>query len=189
MLDFMQAVSHQLLAAQITAVDLFSSEYTSLKINKGSNNGVKKWMAVITHEGVVGYVLNTTADFSTVLVATDRNAVIDAIVQRTRARGISEGVGRDLARLKYLNRTDDVEPGDTITTSGLDGLFPKGFPLGVVTKVSKKTYGVTQDVEFRPVVDINRVEEVFVVTTPKNPPPTPAPTPTPSPHPVQKGKH
>ncbi|MCC6277182.1 MAG: rod shape-determining protein MreC [Oligoflexia bacterium] len=188
MLEFGHDVSHQMLAAQVTAVDLFSSEYSSLKINKGTNNGIKKWMAVITHEGVVGYVLNTTAEYSTILALTDRNAVIDAIVQRTRARGISEGVGRDLSRLKYLNRTDDVEMGDLIVTSGLDGLFPKGFPLGIVSKVSKKAFGVTQDVEFRPSVDINRVEEVFVVLTPKNPLTTPTPSPTTQPSPGAKAK-
>jgi rod shape-determining protein MreC len=164
-LQFQEESPNQLLAAQVIAVDLWG-EYSSLNINKGTDHGIKKGMAVITREGVVGYILNSNSKYSTVLALTDQNAVIDALVQRTRARGISEGIGRDLCRIKYLQRTDDVQIGDLVVTSGFDSIFPKGFPIGIVTKVSKKNYGVTQNVEMRPIVDTNRLEEVFVVIAP-----------------------
>jgi rod shape-determining protein MreC len=155
-----------MLAAQVIAVDLWgNSEYSSLKLNKGSNEGLKKGMGVVTHDGVVGYLLNVSPHYSTVLVLTDRNAVIDSLVQRTRARGIVEGLGRDICHIKYLQRTDDVQIGDLVVT-GFDGIFPKGFPIGAVTKVQKKAYGVTQYVEMRPIVDVARLEEVFVVLAP-----------------------
>jgi rod shape-determining protein MreC len=166
LLDFQQISPSKLAASQVIGVDLWSnSEYNSLKINKGSNEGLKKGMAVITHEGVVGYLYTVFPHFSTVLVLTDRNAVIDSLVQRTRARGIVEGLGRDLCHIKYLQRTDDVQVGDLVVT-GFDGIFPKGMPIGTVTRVYKKTFGVTQTVEMRPVVDVSRLEEVFVVLAP-----------------------
>lgn len=165
-LHFQQTSPNTLVSAQVVAMDLLAgTEYSSLRINKGSQQGIKKRMGVITHEGVVGYILNVSPSYATVLVLTDRNAVIDSIVQRSRARGIVEGVGSDLCQIKYLQRTDDVQNGDVIVTSGYDGIFPKGFPVGHVTKVSKKAYGVTQNVEMSPTVDVTRLEEVFVVAT------------------------
>jgi rod shape-determining protein MreC len=166
-LAFQAEAPGNLLGAQVVGVDLWP-EYSSLKINKGSLAGVKKGMTVITHEGVVGYILNTTTNYSTVLALTDHNAVIDAIVERTRARGIVEGLGVDLCHIKYLQRTDDVQIGDMIVTSGIvhsgvDKIFPKGVPIGTVTKVSRKAFGVTQQVELRPVVDITRIEEIMIV--------------------------
>lgn len=164
-LEFQQTYPAQLLSAQITAVGPWG-EYSSLTLNKGSAEGVRRKMAVVTREGIVGYILNASTHYSVVLVLTDRNAVVDALVQRTRARGIVEGMGKDLCRVKYLQRTDDVQSGDLLVTTGFDDIFPKGFPIGTVTRVSKKNYGVSQTVEIRPVVDITRLEEVFVVLKP-----------------------
>jgi rod shape-determining protein MreC len=175
-LEFQHISPSKLLSAQVIGIDLWNnSEYTSLKINKGSADGLRKGMGVITREGVVGYLLNTQPEYSTVLAITDRNAVADALVQRSRARGIVEGVGGDFCRIKYLQRTDDVLIGDLVVT-GFEGIFPKGFPIGVVTKVSKKAFGVTQNVELRPVVDARRLEEVFVVLRPVDPPAPPPET-------------
>ena len=166
LLEFKTSSASRLLGAQVVAVDLWgNSEYSSLKLNKGSDDGFKKGMGVITHEGVVGYLLNVTAHYSTVLVLTDRNAVVDALVARTRARGIVEGLGRDSCNIKYIQRTDDVQVGDLVVT-GFDVIFPKGFPIGMVTKVVKKVYGVTQTVEMRPIVNVGRLEEVLVVAAP-----------------------
>ncbi len=167
LLEFQQRAPNALLSAQVIAVDLVWGEYRSVQINKGLKHGVKKGMAVITHEGVVGYLLNANQSYSTVLLLTDRNAVIDALVQRTRARGIVEGLGQDLSQVKYLQRTDDVQVNDLIVTSGLDGVFPKGLPVGTVNKVVKQPFGVTQTVEMSPVVNTSRLEEVFVVTKPE----------------------
>jgi rod shape-determining protein MreC len=160
-LDFKQESTARYVPAQVTAMGTWS-EYSSITINKGSDQGIKKKMAVVTHEGVVGYVLNVFSNYSIVVVLTDRNAVIDSMIQKNRARGIVAGLGKDLCQIKYLLRTDDVQPNDLVITSGLDQLFPKGFPIGIVTKVTKKPYGVTQYVEIKPIVDITRLEEVLV---------------------------
>ena len=164
-LDFQLTSPSQELSAQVIGVDMWSN-YSSLTINKGATHGIRKGMAVITREGVVGYVLATSPSYAVVLNLTDRNSVIDALIQRTRARGIVAGLGQDLTQIKYLQRTDDVQVGDLVVTSGLDGIFPKGFPIGTVTRVAKKNYGVTQMVEMHPIVDSSRLEEVYVVLMP-----------------------
>lgn len=163
LLKYQELAPTNLVPAQVLAVDLWSPDYITLKINKGANSGIKKGMGVVTYDGIVGYVLNTQGNFSTVLSVTDRNAVIDAMIQRTRARGVAEGMGRDAVRLKYLQRTDDVQNGDLVITSGQDGTFPKGLKIGTVVNVSTVKFGVSQKVELRPIVDISRVEELLVV--------------------------
>jgi rod shape-determining protein MreC len=165
LLNFKQESASLFVGAQVVAMGLWG-EYSSLTINKGSRDGLKRKMAVITRDGVVGYLIDVSNQYSIVLALTDRNAVIDAVIQKNRARGIVEGMGRDLCHVKYLQRTDDVQVGDLVVTSGFDDIFPKGFPVGTVTKVNRKAFGVSQNVELRPIVDITRVEEVLVVIRP-----------------------
>lgn len=162
LLDFRRGTSMELLAAKVIARDL-SLDHTSIRINRGTRHGLKKLQGVITVEGVVGYVLKPDLDSSLVVVVTDRSAAIDAIVQRTRARGLVSGKNLSTCRLRYLERADDVAPGDMIVTSGLQGYFPKGFPIGKLTSVRKTDFGISQEAELQPVVNPANLEEVFVV--------------------------
>lgn len=162
LLGFKQASSLKLLAARVVGHDLLPDHHT-ITIDRGTEQGVKKNMATITTGGVVGYIYRAEADTSQILLLTDSYAVIDAIVQRSRARGLVEGTGRLSAQLRHLKRSDDVQVGDLIVTSGLFNIFPKGFPVGMVSSIDKSRYGMTQDVDIKPVVDPMNLEELFVV--------------------------
>ncbi len=162
LLDFRHSTNMELLAAKVIARDL-SLDHTSIRINRGTRHGLKKLQGVITVEGVVGYVLKAESDSSLVIVLNDRSSAIDAIVQRTRARGLVSGKNLSTCRLRYLERADDVAPGDMIVTSGLEGYFPKGFPIGKLTSVRKTDFGISQEAEIQPVVNATNLEEVFVV--------------------------
>ncbi len=162
LLEFKQTTRMQLLAAKVIARDL-SLDHESIRINRGYRQGLKKLMGVITVQGVVGYVLSTEMDSAQVVVITDRSSAIDALVQRTRARGLMSGKDPSTIRLRYLERADDVAVGDAIVTSGLKGLFPKGFPIGTVTNVRKTDFGISQEAFVEPVVRPSNLEEVFVV--------------------------
>jgi rod shape-determining protein MreC len=165
LLQFQDKIEDKKITAQIIAKDV-SSEFRSVRLNKGSNAGIERGMPVVTHEGIVGKILRTTAEYSDVITLLDNLSSIDAIVQRSRARGILEGATDYSCILKYVLRTDDIEVNDTIVSSGLDGIYPKGLLLGTVTKVNKKSYGITQDVEVRPSVDFSKLEEVLVILKP-----------------------
>jgi rod shape-determining protein MreC len=167
MLDFKTRSSNKLLPAKVIGLDLFD-QHSTIKINRGSLDGITKGQAVIAPSGVVGTVIKSDPDVSQVLVLTDRYSAIDAITERTRSRGIVEGRSFDGARLKYLQRTDDVVEGDLVVTSGFDSIFPQGFPIGKVVGVEKKAYGVSQKVDIEPLVDPSSLEEVFVVLVVKN---------------------
>jgi rod shape-determining protein MreC len=152
----------------ITAEVLSSSPSAWLRttvINKGERDGVKKDMPVVTWEGVVGRILRTSPHTAVVLLVIDRNSAVDALIQRTRTQGIVEGEGGSRCSVRYVPRGEDVQVGDTIITSGMEGIFPKGLSLGEVARVVKKDYGLFQEIEIAPSVHFSRLEEVMVIVT------------------------
>lgn len=140
-----------------------SSWFQSCLLNKGSADGVRKGMAVVTPLGVVGQVVAVTARTAKVILLTDPNSGIDVLVQRTRSRGIVSGSLEDGTVLKYVKRSEDIQEGDRLITSGVDGVFPKGLIVGTVIKVRKQHLGLFQFIEVLPAVRSERVEEVLVV--------------------------
>jgi rod shape-determining protein MreC len=140
-----------------------TSWFQSCVLNKGSADGLRKGMAVVTPLGVVGKVVTVTGRTAKVLLLTDPNSGIDVVVQRTRSRGIVSGSLESGTVLKYMKRSEDVQEGDRLVTSGLDNVFPKGLLVGTVIKVRKQNRGLFQSVEVWPAVQAARVEEVLVV--------------------------
>ncbi len=163
LLQFEERFKLETVVARVIAKDV-STEFRAVRINRGSKAGLRKNMAVVTNEGVVGRVLRTTPDTADVVTILDLLSAVDSIVERSRARGIVEGMTDQLCELKFALRTDDIEPGDMLVTSGLEGVFPKGVPVGTVSKVFRKPFGITQKVEVRPSVDFSKLEEVLIVT-------------------------
>lgn len=140
-----------------------SSWFKSCLLDKGSDDGVRKGMAVVTPLGVVGQVVAVTPRTAKVLLVTDPNSGIDVLVQRTRTRGIVSGSLDNGTVLKYIKRSEDIQEGDRLITAGTDGVFPKGMMVGTVIRVSKQHMGLFQAIEVLPAVKSERVEEVLVV--------------------------
>ncbi len=140
-----------------------STWFQSCLLDKGSADGLRKGMAVVTPLGVVGQVVSVTARSAKVLLLTDPNSGIDVLVQRTRTRGIVSGSLENGPILKYVKRSEDLQVGDRLITSGLDGIFPKGVMVGTVNKVRKQNLGLFQYIEVMPAVTPERAEEVMVV--------------------------
>ncbi len=166
LLEFKQKTNMVLLAARIIGQDILPNSQT-VTINRGSENGLKKGMGTLTISGVVGYVVEVEPRISKILLITDRYAVVDGLVQRSRARGIVQG-SKDKCILSFLKRGDDVQIGDVVVTSGLDNYLPKGFPIGTVTEVHKDQYGLGQEVTVQPIVNVSNLEEIFIVINTNN---------------------
>lgn len=162
LLDFRAQLPGSAITASIIA-NSASSWFQSCLLDKGSADGVRKDMAVVTPLGVVGKVVSVTRRTAKVLLLTDSNSGIDVMVQRTRSRGIVSGSLDNVTVLKYMKRSEDVQEGDRLITSGLDGVFPKGMLVGTVIKVRKQSLGLFQSVEVLPAVQSSRTEEVLVV--------------------------
>lgn len=132
--------------------------------------GIGSDLPVIHPDGVVGTTQRTSGDTVDVRLVVDAGAGVDVVVQRTGARGFVRGSGdeaRYSGNVELMKRTDEVEVGDLVVTSGMGDRFPKGLPVGVVTKIVKREFGVFQSVEVEPTVDFSRLEFVLIVQTPK----------------------
>ena len=150
-------------AANVFARDP-SSWFKTVLVDKGEQDGVSRDMAVAVAEGVVGRVIEVFPNTAKVLLITDPNSGVDVIVQRTRAQGIMEGRVEEFCILKYVRKSDDVQVGDKVITSGLGGIFPKGLLTGTVTKVERKRPGIFQTVEVAPTADLSSLEEVLILS-------------------------
>lgn len=166
LLQFKEKIGMNLLTARIIGRDTLTN-YDTVTINRGESHGVRKGMGTLTISGVIGYVIEVEPSSSKILLLTDRYAVVDGVVQRSRARGIVQGQS-DTCTLTFLKRSDDVQINDVIVTSGLDGYFPKGFPIGTVTNVVKDKYSLGQQVTIQPLVVASNLEELFVVLNANN---------------------
>ena len=151
-------------AAEIIA-DAASPDFRTLTIDKGTREGLLPNMAVIAPAGVVGRVVVPSAHAAKVQLLIDRNAAAGALIERSRAHGIVTGGGDDRLRMEYVSEVADVVVGDLVVTSGIDGIFPKGFIIGHVEAV-EKIGTVYKRITVKPAVDFGSLEEVLVVLTP-----------------------
>ena len=142
-----------------------TADFRTVTIDKGVLEGLKADMAVIAPAGVVGRVVVTSPRASKVQLIVDRNAAAGALIERSRAQGLVLGVGDDTLRMDYVSEVSDVVVGDTVVTSGIDGIFPKGFVIGRVNAIEKSA-GAYRRIAVQPAVDFSSLEEVLVVLTP-----------------------
>jgi rod shape-determining protein MreC len=163
LLGFQKQLTVKTMAASVIGAGA-SPDFRTATIDKGSTDGLKTNMAVIAPSGIVGRIVTLAPRASKVQLLVDRNAGAGVLVERSRAQGIIVGAGEELLRMEYVLGVADVKPGDTIVTSGIDGIYPKGFVVGKVESVDKGN-GIYKIIRVRPSVDFNRLEGVLVVTT------------------------
>lgn len=134
-------------------------------IDHGSRSGVEVGMAVVDGSGVVGQVVVVSPSSARVQLITDHASGVDVIIQSSRARGMVQGLGGARCELRYVTADAQVAIGDRVLTSGLDGVYPKGLVVGVVSDYEPATTGLFHGVELTPAVDFARLEKVLVVTS------------------------
>jgi|SRR5664280_336055 len=129
---------------------------------------VRSNMPVVSLDGAVGTVLRVAGDRIDVQLTVDSGFGVDVVVERTGARGFVRGVGdptRYAVRVEYVQRADEVDVGDLLVTSGVGCRFPKGLAVARVVHVTKRDFGIYQEVDAEPTVDFSRLEEVLIVMT------------------------
>jgi len=141
-----------------------SPEFRTLTLDKGSSQGLAADMAVLAPAGVVGRVILPTPRAAKVQLIIDRNAAAAGLVERSRAQGVVVGTGSDRMRFEYVPGTADLKVGDRVVTSGMDGIYPKGFVIGLIESI-QRTAGEFSDVLIRPSVNLSALETVLVVTS------------------------
>jgi rod shape-determining protein MreC len=168
-------------AAEVIATS-GTADSRAITINLGTADRLAKDMAVVAPAGAVGRVLDgATAHAAKVQLLVDRNAGAAVMVERTRAQGIVLGTGENLLRLEYVSSSEKVEKGDRLVTSGIDGVYPRGFVVGTVVDL-ERSGGAYRSIRVQPAVDFYALEEVLVVLGPASVgPKAPAQAPGPAP--------
>lgn len=169
LLDLRTSVRADVISAQVIGKDtneFFRIARVTLD-REARNIGLN--LPVISPDGVVGTTLKVSGDTVDVRLVVDAGSGVDVVVQRTGARGFVRGTGDEtkyLCSVEYVQRTDEIEVGDVLVTSGVGRRFPKGIPVGTVTQVVKRDFGIYQQVFATPAVDFSRLEEVLIVAAP-----------------------
>jgi rod shape-determining protein MreC len=120
-------------------------------------------MPVLVDQGLVGLVNATTLHAARAMLILDRRSAVDAIIQRSRARGLVRGLGGGELEFVFMVRGDDVQVGDEVITSGVGGVYPKGIRVGTITSVKADREQLLHTARVKPAVDFGRLEQVFVV--------------------------
>jgi rod shape-determining protein MreC len=141
-----------------------SPDFRTATIDKGSSDGLLPDMAVISPAGVVGRIILPTSRAAKVQLLIDRDAAAGAITERARAQGVVVGTGTSL-RFDHVPGTADIKVGDRVVTSGIEGIYPKGFEIGQIESIERRA-GDFSAVIIRPAVEFASIEAVLVVLTP-----------------------
>jgi rod shape-determining protein MreC len=124
---------------------------------------------VANANGLIGRVVLVTKDLAKVQLVTDNNCSVGSLVERTRRQGVVRGNGTSAVQMFDVPSLADVQPGDRVLTAGIDGIYPKGIPLGVITKADTGQ-SLFKTITVKPAVDFGAVEEVIIIHTRKIPP-------------------
>ncbi len=135
----------------------------SFVIDQGSDDGIQIDSPVVSEQGIVGRVIETTAKYSRVLLILDPDSSVGAIDSRSRVTGVAVGTGRNRLKLNYVDIGEDIQSGDPLVSSGLGGVFPKGYALGTVISKTQSDNGLYTQIEVVPAVDFAVLDYVFVL--------------------------
>ena len=168
LLDLKSATAFRTAAAAVIGSGADPS-FRTISIDKGTQDGIRADMAVISPAGVVGRILMPTARASKVQLLIDRDAAAGVMVERSRVSGVVTGVGSTeeldyrvgLVDLNYVPGSADVKKGDRVVTSGIDGIYPKGLPVGEIQS-AERVAGEWR-IKLKPSVDFSSLEAVLVV--------------------------
>jgi len=150
------------LAANVLSRDA-SLWFRRLTIDRGSLDGVKKDMPVATAGGIVGRIISVGPNFSMVQVMTDKHAGVGAMLQTSRAMGEIRGLDNNRCELKNISAVEKVEVGESVITTGLDRIYPKGLLIGIVERVDDDPNAPSHKIIVKPAAPVDRVEHLFVL--------------------------
>ena len=146
-----------------------AGRFKSIIIDRGSSDGVDVNDVIANANGLVGRVVLVTKDLAKVQLVTDNNCSVGSLIERTRRQGVVRGSGGTLVQMFDIPSLSDVQPGDRVLTAGIDGIYPKGIPIGLVTR-AEPGQSLFKTISVKPAVDFGAIEEVIVIHTRKIPP-------------------
>jgi len=166
LLGMRQELAPRSVAASVVTANI-NGRTRAIIVDRGTRDGVQVDLPVVAWGGAVGRVVTADAGHAKVRLLTDTSSGVAGVVQRSRAQGIVEGRAEAALHLLYVPRYSDVMHGDRVVTSGLDGIFPRGFGIGRVSAIDEKPDGA-QTIHLEPELDYGSLEEVLVLLEPES---------------------
>lgn len=164
LLDFKKTLPSKTVAARVIGWDLVPWRKTIL-IDKGSRQGVKKRMAVVNSEGLVGRVIEAGPFSSRVILLIDPESRVSAVLEESRDLAVAEGDGSSRLRVTHIDRESPVKVGNLVLSSGLGGIYPKGILIGKVEMVGTEKESLELFGLARPFVNFSKLEEVLCIVS------------------------
>ncbi len=165
-------IGGETISAQVIGKDLDRGvgnfRVARVRLDRGERDLVRAGMPVLSVDGLVGQIRRASGHWADVTLVVDQQSAVDVVVRRTGARGMLRGTGdsdRYVCQIEYLERTDEVEVGDEVYTSGMGQRFPAAILVGRVSRVERKEYGLYQEAEVTPAVQFSALEEVLILTS------------------------
>lgn len=163
LLNFRQSQQNvPMLTARVIGTSAGTASQT-IYLDRGERDGIRRNMGVITPDGVVGKVVESYRDTSQVLLLTDKESGVGAMLADSRIQSPVGGTGEPILTMKYIPTDDEVTVGEQVVTSGMDRIFPRDLPVGTVTEI--KPGAPFKKVRVRPAAQLERLEEVIVLLT------------------------
>ncbi|MDD5255254.1 MAG: rod shape-determining protein MreC [Candidatus Omnitrophica bacterium] len=161
-LDLKQQSTFRMVAARVIArsPDNWSS---AVMLDKGKSHGIRKGMAVVTFAGLAGKVTEASERSSKAMLINDPNLGVSAVIKRSRQEGLVCGTLGSTLVMRYLTKESDIQVSDTVITSGLTPVFPKGFMIGTVVAIGEEFSGLSRYALVKPAVDLSALEEVLII--------------------------
>lgn len=164
LLEFQQSVTFKTVAARVLGHDL-SAWRRVLILDKGSRDGLKKEMPVISPEGLLGRILDVTPRMSRVILLTDPDSRVSGLAAESRSHGIVAGNGTSRLEMIYLDLDSGVQVEEPVLSSGMSALFPKGIRIGRIDSIRKSRDGLHLVAEVAPYASFSKLEEVLCIVS------------------------
>jgi rod shape-determining protein MreC len=155
-------LQYRQIAANVIARDA-SLWFKRLTIDRGTLDGIKRDMPVVTTAGIVGRIINVGPNYAQVQVITDSNAGVGVMIQRTRAMGVLKGLNSARCEIKNIPANEEVQEGEIVVTSGLDRIYPKGLVVGTTERVDNDPNAPWKKIVLNPAAQVDRVENILVL--------------------------
>jgi rod shape-determining protein MreC len=165
LLNLRESIPNSVIAAEVIGKGP-SAWFRTVIIDKGKVDGLHKGLPVVTPQGIAGQIVDVSDHYAKVMLIIDHNSAVDALIQRSRARGIIKGTSSNTCRFDYVMKKHDIRAGDTVVASGFDSVYPKGLRIGRVTEIVKQEAKLFNAITVSPFVDFEKLEEVLVVLKP-----------------------
>lgn len=163
LLDFKNRLPNSAVAAEVIATSPGETS-NAVFIDKGADSGLSTDLAVITPAGVIGKIIAVFPHSAQVLLITDPSSGVGCLLERTRLQGVLKGAGQNPSQLYYIMNEEAVAVGDSVLTSGLDQIYPKGLPVGTVVRAEEGN--IYKNISVQPAASLNRLETVLVILKP-----------------------